>query len=237
MDAKQLVEPKSVLIQRRARHRPAAIMALWLLCAGLCVAPEGAAQELIDQIITIVNDDIITRTDLLWSIAMDPKAPSPSGPLSADLLRQKLDTMIDERLIAQEAARMPAADITAEELDKARSGLIQTFGSEDVFRRRVESVGLTPARIDRLLRQRILITKFVDFRFQSFIFVSDKEIQAYYDQRLAPEISKAGRVAPPLSKVRDDIAEILKREKVNEEIDRFLREVRQRANIIQLVDL
>ena len=93
---------------------------------------------------------------------MDPKAPSPSGPLSADLLRQKLDTMIDERLIAQEAARMPAADITAEELDKARSGLIQTFGSEDLFRRRVESVGLTPARIDRLLRQRILITKFVD---------------------------------------------------------------------------
>jgi len=214
-----------------------ALVLLCFLWTMPCPASQTPAPELVDQIITIVNDDIITRTDLLWSIAMDPKAPAPAGPLSADLLRQKLDTMIDERLISQEAARMPAADVTTEELDKARSAFIQSFGSEDVFRRRVESVGLTPARIDRLLRQRILINKFVDFRFQSFVFVSEKEIQAYYDQRLAPDILKAGRVAPPLSKVRDDIAEILKREKINEEIDRFLREARQRANIIQLVEL
>src|SRR5215471_7244763 len=96
-------------------------LALLLLWAALICAPATWAQETIDQIITIVNDDIITRTDLLWSIAMDPKAPAPSGPLGADLLRQRLDTMIDERLISQEAARMPAADVTAEELDKARS--------------------------------------------------------------------------------------------------------------------
>jgi hypothetical protein len=208
-----------------------------LLWAVLFSAPATGAQEMIDQILTIVNDDIITRTDLLWSIAMDPKAPSAAGPLGGDLLRQKLDTMIDQRLIAQEAARMPTADITTEELNKARADLIQSFGSEEAFRRRVESVGLTSPRIDRLLRERILINKFVDFRFQSFVFVSDKEIQNYYDQRLAPEMLKAGRVAPPLARVRDEIAQILKREKINEEIDRFLREARQRANIIQLVEM
>jgi hypothetical protein len=233
-----MVQPKAALIPGAAgAGRSSKRLALLLLWAALVCVPAKGAQEMIDQIITIVNEDIITRTDLLWSIALDPRAPAPNGPLGADLLRQKLDTMIDQRLIAQEAARMPAADITTEELNKARVDLIQSFGSEDAFRRRVESVGLTSPRIDRLLRERILINKFVDFRFQSFVFVSEKEIQTYYDQRLIPEITKGGRVAPPLAKVRDEITEILKREKINEEIDRFLREARQRANIIQLVEL
>jgi hypothetical protein len=121
----------------------------------------GCAQQTVDQILTLVNDDLITRIDLLWSIAMDPQAPSPVGPVGSDLLSRKLDVMIDERLIAQEATRVPTTEITQDEVDKKRTELIKSFPSEAQFRERVGSVGLTTEdrRVDPLM---ILIDRFVD---------------------------------------------------------------------------
>lgn len=194
------------------------------------------AQQIVDQVLTQVNDDIITRIDLLWSIAIDPKAPSPVGPVGSDLLRQKLDVMIDERLIAQEAARIPTAEITQDEIDKKRTELIKGFRNEAEFRQRAGSVGLTPQKIDDLLRQRILIERFVDFRFRSFMLATEQEIKRYYDEQLVPEVRKAGQVPPPLEQVRDKISDVLKQDKVNTEIDRWLAAARQRAEVVQLAE-
>src|SRR5947199_10859017 len=93
-----------------------------------------ARQKVVDQIIALVNEEIITRSDLLWSLAMDPQAPNPAEGVSSDLLRQKLDVLIDQRLIAQEARRVPTAEITAEDINQPRAALIRDFKSETIYR-------------------------------------------------------------------------------------------------------
>ena len=114
-------------------------------------------------------------------------------------------------------------------------------------RQRVEAVGLTSSRVDELIRERILIERFVDFRFRSFVFVTEQEIQRYYDEVLAAQIRARGQVAPSLDdKIKDDtgkevtvrdfITEIIRREKINQEIDRFLNATRQRADITILTE-
>ncbi|HKY05584.1 MAG TPA: hypothetical protein VJQ56_11880 [Blastocatellia bacterium] len=203
----------------------------------VALAQLGGAQTLVDQILTLVNGNPITRTDLLWSLALDPRAPSPAGPVGNDLLRQKLEVMIDQVLIAQEAARVPGAEVTQQEIDRKRSELIASFPTEAAFRERVESVGLTPQRIDELIRERILIDKFIDFRFRSFVFVRDQEVQSYYQDVLAPQVRARGQVPPPLDQVRQEITEIIRLDKINEEIDRYLNTARQRAEIVQLVEI
>src|SRR5262245_21514453 len=130
------------------------------------------AQRTIDQIVALVNDAPITRTDLLWSLAMDPAAPDPAGPVGSEVLRRKLDVMIDQMLVEQEATRLPTAEITQKQIDEKRTQLIASFRSGEAFRQRTEAVGLTVQRIDELIRQRILIDRFVDFRFRSFVFVT-----------------------------------------------------------------
>jgi len=201
------------------------------------------AQQIVDQIVALVNEDIITRSDLLWSLALDPKAPSPAGPLSSDILRQKLDVMIDQRLIEQEARRVPAADVTQQEIDQRRTALIKQFQTEAAFRQRVESVGLTPQKIDELIREMILIERFVDFRFRSFVLVTEQDIQTFYNEKLVPEVRKKGQVPPSLDDViegmtvREKINSILKEEKINEELDRWIKAARERADIVQLVEL
>jgi hypothetical protein len=200
-----------------------------LYSAGYC-----GAQKLIDQIVMIVNGDPITRSDLIWSLALDPLAPDPSGVVSSDILSQKLDAMLDQRLIEQEAARMPQAEVTKADVDKALAELISRFPSEARFHDRVGAVGLTSNRIDFLIKQRIQIAKFIDFRFRSFVFVADQEIKKYYDEQLAPEVQKGGAVPPALDQVKDKINDLLKQQKINDEIDRFLKDARQRADITRL---
>lgn len=195
-----------------------------------------ARQKIVDQILTLVNGEVITKTELVWSLALDPEAPSPAGPVSSDLLLQKLEVMIDERLVSQEAAKLPAAEITQEEIDKARADLVSRFGSEAAFRQRVESVGLSPEKLEELIRGRMMIDRFVDFRFRSFVLVTDQEVRRFYDERLAPRVREAGQIAPPLDEVRARISQNLKEEKINEEIDRWLSTARQRADIVHLAE-
>ncbi|HXG64615.1 MAG TPA: hypothetical protein VNO70_05880 [Blastocatellia bacterium] len=199
--------------------------------------------RIVDQILTLVNNEVITRTDLLWSLALDPRAPSPAGPVDDDVLRRKLDVMIDERLVLQEASKIPT-EVTPEEISRKLAELIKSFPSEAAFRERVNAVGLTEERINELMRHRVLIDRFVDFRFRSFVLVTNQEIQRYYEEEFAPEIRKRGAVPPPLDAklengvtVREQITRILRERKIEEEIDRFLIAARQRAEIVQIVEL
>jgi hypothetical protein len=228
---------KRRLAVRRART---STVTLVLVAASLLsTAPSRAgeaAQQTVDQILVLVNDEVITRSDLIWSLALDPDAPDPAGPLSSDVLQRKLDVMIDERITSQAAARIPSSEVTEDELHKKRTELIARFKSEAAFRERAGSVGLTPERIDDLLKGRILIDRFVDFRFQTFVLVTEPEIQKYYDEHLAPEIRARGQVAPPLEKVRNQVHDLLKARKVGDEIDRWLSSARQRADIVVLAE-
>jgi hypothetical protein len=228
---------KDLFEQARSAKGSASLCALLLAFAICSSGLVVKGQTVVDEIVTLVNNGMITRSDLLWSIALDPDAPSPEGGVSADLLRQKLEVMIDQRLIAQEANRLPAAQITSDEVSKAKAQLIAKFRSEAEFRKRAESVGLAQSKIDELIRERIAIDKFVDFRFRSFVFVSDQDIQKYYDDRLVPEVRKQGQVPPAIGLVHDQIQDVLRQQSVNEAIDRFLKEAREHADIIQLAEL
>ncbi len=212
------------------------ICAILTILACLAIQSSAQSQKLIDQILVVVNDEIITRTDLLWNLALDHTSPSPAGSVNSDLLKQMLEVMIDQRLVYQEAAKIPSAEVSQDEIDKKRNELIKEFPSGNAFLQRAESVGLTSAKIDEMMRERVLIERFVEFRFRSFVFVSENEIQKYYDEQLVPRIREGGQVPPPLEQVRDQINELLKREKFDQELDRWLKEARQRSDIIQIAE-
>ena len=202
-----------------------------------CFLPSPArGQQVVDVIVALVNDDVITRSDLLWAMALDAESPSPAGPISSDVLRRMLDVVIEQRLVGLEAARIPTAEVTQDEINKKRAELIAQFPAEAAFRQRVESVGLTPERIDELIRQRILIERFIEFRFYSFVFVSEQEKEKYYREVLVPKVQKAGQVPPSFDQVRDTITEILKQEKIGQELDRYLANARQRADVVFLAE-
>ena len=73
------------VIEANRWSRAGSVVGAFAIAFIMLIGTRGLAQQTVDQILTLVNDDLITRIDLLWSIAMDPQAPSPAGPVGSDL--------------------------------------------------------------------------------------------------------------------------------------------------------
>jgi hypothetical protein len=152
-----------------------------VLCAAsfTLFAPRASAQEVVDRwVATINNRELITYTDLLWQLALQPDTPIDE-PRSEDLQRV-LNLLIDQRLIAQEAGRLPTITPSDAEVEQGTNELVKRFPTQAAFYERIARVGLTADQLRDIVRQRIEIVNYLNFRFRSFTIISPQEIADYY---------------------------------------------------------
>jgi hypothetical protein len=177
---------------------------------------------------------LITYSDLLWQLALQPNTPL-DNPSSADL-NGALRLLIDQRLILQEAQKLPSIEPTAEEVKIARDELVKAFPSLAEFQKRLLDVGLTAEKLDEILDQRLRIEKYLDFRFRNFVVITQKEIANYYQDTYVPRLKARapGQIIPTIEDARAEIERILTEAKIESDTDAFLDNARERAEIVML---
>lgn len=181
-----------------------------------------------------VKTDLITYSDLMWQLALQPNTPL-DNPNSADLNRA-LRLLIDQRLILQQAEKIPTIVPTPAEIRAARDALAQNFRSQDEFVERLRRVGLTSERLDEIVEQRLKMEKYLDFRFRNFVVISQKEMTDYYNDTYVPRFKARfpGRIVPSLDQSKDEIEKTLVEAKIESDTDAFLDTARERAEIVML---
>jgi hypothetical protein len=144
-----------------------------------------------------------------------------------------LDVVIDQRLVLQEASKLPHSHATEKEIADAETDLIKRFPSLEEFQRRLDKVGLTSEQLAEIIHDRIDMEKYLDFRFRSFTVVTPQEVESYYKdvyvprrRRLAP-----GSIVPELKTVYDALQKELIESKIESDTDAFLDEARTNAQI------
>jgi len=208
---------------------------LLLLAGCLFSARPCSAQEVVDKMVASINSrELITYSDLLWQLALQPDTPL-DNPRSDDLNRA-LQLLIDQRLIAQEAEKLPTIAPKDEDIDKAITDLLSRFPSKMEFYQRIGRVGLSADQLREILRQRLAIENYIDFRFRSFTFVSPQEAQNYYNEVYVPRLRRQmpGRIVPTFDEARQTIEKTLANSKIESDIDAFLEDARTRADIVIL---
>jgi hypothetical protein len=221
------------------------VLAVWrffllLLFALLPLYPASSApaQEVVDKMVATVNagvrTDLITYSDLLWQLSLQPNT-SLANPNSDDLNRA-LRLVTDQRLILQEAEKLPTIAPTADEIRGARDQLVKVFPSLAEFQQRLLRVGLTSEKLDEILEQRVRIEKYLDFRFRNFVLISQKEITDYYKDIYVPRLRRRspGQIIPTLEEARSEIERTLTEAKIESDTDAFLDSARDRAEIVML---
>lgn len=211
------------------------VVVLMSVVVGGAQSPDAGRREfLADRLVATVNGDVITESDLVWFLAFDPDVNLAS--ISEADLKRVLAAKIDLLLLSQEAARFPLANLTSEEVAAAKQRLIKRFPSEAVFRTRLESVGLDAETFERLIRERLQVEKYITFRFQTFVLVTDEDVLAYYETKVRPRLAASGTVAPetPNDEQRALIVEILSRERAEREQQQWLAAARRRAEIVPI---
>jgi hypothetical protein len=197
-----------------------------------------AAQQVVDRMVATVNagarTELITYSDLMWQLALQP-ATQLDNPTSEELNRA-LRLLIDQRLILQEAEKLPTIVPTAAEISDARAELARNFASEPAFRERLLRVGLTSEKLDEIIEQRLKMEKYLDFRFRNFVVISQKEIADYYRDVYVRRFQSRfpGRIVPTLEQARGEIEKTLMEAKIESDTDAFLDTARERAEIVML---
>ena len=210
----------------------------FLVLAFLSVALPCRAQEVVDRMVATVNagvkTDLITYSDLLWQLALQPGTVLDS-PSSTELNRA-LRLLIDQRLILQEAEKLPTIVPAQKEISDARDELSRNFASLPEFQQRLQRVGLTSEKLDEIIEQRLKMEKYLDFRFRNFVVISQKEIADYYNQIYVPRLKARfpGRIVPSLEQARAEIERTLIEAKIESDTDAFLDTIRERAEIVML---
>jgi hypothetical protein len=216
---------------------------LLLTAHGSLLTRAAYGQQVVDKMVATVNAGVlpecrqiclITYSDLLWQLALQPNTQL-DNPSSADLNRA-LRLVTDQRLILQEAEKLPSIAPTSEELKNARDELVKAFPSPAEFQQRLQRVGLTSERLDEILEQRVRIEKYLDFRFRNFVVITQKEISDYYKDVYVPRLRARapGQIVPTLEQARGEIERTLTEAKIESDTDAFLDSARERAEIVIL---
>lgn len=210
----------------------------------LAAVVTARAQDVVDKTVAVLSDgvrtELITYSDILWQMALQPNTQL-QPPRSEDL-NQALQILINQRLFALEAQRLPKNAATEKEIADKINETLSYFSSPAVFEDRLKQVGFASIRdenFQRLMAQRLAIDKYVAFRFESFVVVTLDEERRFYRDTFVPDFRRRspGLLVPTFEEKKTEIRATLVRQKVAASIERFLDEAKQRVEIEILIEV
>jgi peptidyl-prolyl cis-trans isomerase SurA len=209
---------------------------LWcgLLCLGF---PDGLIfrAEVIDRLVAVVNRQIITLGDVEKEMKLQEldrltgdltgMSSSQQQKVTQDLLVQRL---IEQSLIREQIQQFPGLEISDEQVESQLAAIEKNAGGAEKLAQMKVDLGAIRDR----LRWQLQVVKFIDYRFRQFVVVDTKEIEAYYQSQLLPELEKRNvPSAPELAEVEERIRKIVTEEKLNTQVDEWLASLRRDATI------
>lgn len=167
-----------------------------LFCV-LAAQPLYSAQ-LVDRVVAVVNDDVITLSevnDAGQGYFKKITQNAPSAQLEEALRRARrevLNNLIDKRLIAQEAQKQGIV-ISEEEIQAAAEQMIITNKmTREILNDQLAQMGMSYDDYLDTLRNQILQSKLINFEIRSKLIITDDMILDYYDTNYTKHISAGG---------------------------------------------
>jgi peptidyl-prolyl cis-trans isomerase SurA len=195
----------------------------------------GAANVLKDRVLAVVDEDPILNSDLDRAIVVGQLAPA-TGQAPKAFRRHVLDDLIAQRLRFHEIDRFGLEQVPVDQIEKQVTQMRARSKDEVTFRKELASVGLDEAALRQMMARQLEVLAFVDERLGPQVFVGLDEIATYYRNVLSPPLAKQHLPVPPLDDVREQIRNVLRQQRLTDEIDRWTEELRRKANIVDYFD-
>ena len=141
-----------------------------------------------DRVIAVVNNDAITLGELQETIVAYRHESRQRGAASdAELAKQLLPRLIDNRLQLQEADREKVVVEDAELNDELAERVKTTYGAKSMedFERLIKEQGVTMESIKKRLRDALRVQKVIRRKVALRVSVTDQEIVQYLEENRA----------------------------------------------------
>jgi len=202
-----------------------------LLLCSLCLCGCLSA-EIVDRIVASAGARVVTLSDVREAYAVQAMLDrTPMAPLDEQRIRGVAERLIDQLLIQQEMESTRMATMSEAERNKRRAAIINSLGGEAAFRQALPDYGLDEARFWAVVDQQMNVFRFIDLRFRFQDADDEQAIERYYREKLAPRLREQGAPAPELSAVRDQIAQIVAQEQINQDYAAWIKELRSQVTV------
>jgi hypothetical protein len=194
----------------------------------------AARGEIIDRVAVSAGNRVITTSDIDREIRVVSFQQRIQPVFNPATRRATADRMVEQKLISIELENSSYAVPTPADIQPAEAAFRkQYFPSDDAFRRSLADYSITEQDfLDELLWQRTLLL-FIEIRFRPGVQISDSEIQDYFHSVVEPAAGAAHPGQPvTLEDYRDRIEETLAGQQVDRQVDTWLKEARQRTEIV-----
>lgn len=200
------------------------IVALLLLVAA------GHA-ELLDRIAITVGRDVITEQQIYEQLRIAAFLDGVPPEFTQQQLRDTADRMVLQRLVLQDMQANGFPLPTAEEVDQAlRDSREKHWGSAEAFQKAARDANVSAQSVTDFLSRLVATIKYIDFRFKPAVRVSDATLLERYQAKYNALDPEAGE-PPPFEQVRQSIEDEVVAERVDEALERWLRDARERAGV------
>lgn len=220
-------------------HRPYASVAAsrvetTVFEASSSVTTATGFQELIDRIVAVVDLDVITLSE-----AEQARRVRLIRGGEAWSLLQAVERLIERVLIEREVQKNPmsatgesnasASALVDDLVERIRSEFVSPSAYDDAL----SEQDMSESELRRELRQQLRVNDYLNRRFRALVYVTQDEIESFYKDELTKELAPAK--PPPIEEVSDQIESIVMERKFNARVERWIEELKERAEIRRYV--
>lgn len=198
----------------------------------------------LDHVVAVINGDVLLQSDVdeeMHFAALEPFRPGAGSDTRLDAMRRLIDrTLIVQQMQEQRQFNINISDAEVEKsLHDLRARLPQcakyhceTTAGWHAF---LVANDLTEPEVKQHWKQRMVILRFIDVRFESGIRISNESIEDYYTKTVIPLFAKQDQPAPPLKDVSSRIQQVLLEQQVNGMLLDWLKSLREEGSV-RIVD-
>ena len=209
---------------------------LIMICI-LLFSSRSHAAVLLDRVVAIVNQDVITWSELYKAMEADasPKVKELRDDEKRKIFKENetffLETLINVRLQLQEAKNM-GIRVSDEELQEAIGNIQKKYSmSEAAFGESLKIEGFTYAEYKKRLREQIIISKLVNMEIRNKIVITDEDLNKFVaENKEILENTERYKISQILLKKQKDTDN----SKIEEKAGELLRKIEQGGSFSDL---
>ncbi len=212
------------------RASPASVpVPLWIAVAILSAAILTA--EIVDRIAATVNDTAIPESEVRKAILVSAFSAEPGESPEAFRTRV-LEALIDQHLEYQDAARFGPAPPDAAQVAEAMKALAERLKKDgkdpaEEFAR----AGMREEDVEAMLERQLVIQRYLKERFAPIAYADEEQARREYDEHYVAARRAANLPVEPFEKVEEQMRLQASDRAFEEQVARWLKELRQKARI------
>jgi len=164
----------------------------------LITLAETAPADVVDRVVAIVNDDVITLSEvneegkpLLQRVVEN--VPASERDQALKKVRQTIIEKLIEQKIMQQEAEKNNITVSDEEVNMAFDRILARNNvSIEQFRSQLAGIGLTEAQYRANLKDQVLSSKLVNYEIRSKVIIPEDRIIDYYDTHYTERVGEGG---------------------------------------------